>query len=261
MDLGQLHQKVVTVVDKAEKRFLEGFFGEFAVDFKGEDAHSYSIVTEVDRALDSMLHEELVALLPGSGWVSEETDTNQAGEWSWIVDPIDGTLNFSKRIPVCGISIALWQGDEPRYGIVAYPLQKERIHAIHGQGAYINGVRVQGAGRVSPRDPYWYCSYYLEENQDKLPLLVARMGTPSRRLDCASYELALTGIGRAQGCLLGGQAVWDIGAAVLIAQECGRKVRYLARPPHLSGPNSRSYNQIVATGDDAFMASVDAVML
>jgi myo-inositol-1(or 4)-monophosphatase len=260
MDLTQLHEGVLKILKTAEGMLLDGFFGEFSVDFKGGDSHSYGIVTAVDRALDALLKQELLKLLPDAGWISEETEANRPGLWSWIVDPIDGTLNFSKKIPVCGISIALWEGDQPRYGVVSFPLQKEQVHAIAGQGAFVNGVRVKGSGAVVTRDPYWLCSYYLDDEESRIPALTARIGTPYRRMDCATYEMVMAALGRAQGCLLGGQAIWDIGAAYLIAQESGRKVRFISPWPHLAGEGARAYGHVVATGDDAFIASIDAVM-
>jgi myo-inositol-1(or 4)-monophosphatase len=261
MKLQAIHEAVLPVLTQAEQLLQEGFFGQVAVGFKSEEGHSHSIVTETDRRIDAFLQKELLTILPEAGWISEEDEANQPGTWRWIVDPIDGTLNYSKRIPIFGISIALWEGDQPRYGIISFPMQKERIHAIHQQGLFLNGQPLPPPTPIPMRDSYWFCSYHLVEGQQRIPILAHHMGTPPRRFDCATYELLLTALSRAQGCLLGGAAIWDIAAALLIIQESGLQYRQLTPPPRLDSPQSRAYHHALAVGDPAFIATIDKVLL
>jgi myo-inositol-1(or 4)-monophosphatase len=259
VDLGEIHLAVGKILERADRMLVEGFYGEMAIDFKASERHSYAVVTEMDRRLDRMLQEELLRVMPEAGWISEENEDNRAGIWRWIVDPIDGTLNFSKKIPLFGISIGLWEGNQPRYGIVSFPMQRDRVHAIHQQGAYLNGKRIEIMNRVATVDSYWLCDYDAEEGQQQLPNLVRRMGTVPRRMDCATYDMALVALGRAQGALLGEVAIWDIAATLLIAQEAGCKMRLLSPWPHLEGPSARAYSHRLAVGDAAFIASIDAL--
>ena len=103
-----------------------------------------NIVTSADLAVQQYLNEALCALLPGSGFFGEEGNSGAVGgEYLWIVDPIDGTMNFSRGIGEFCISVALLQGDAAILGLVFQPSQNKVFSAIRGQGAWCNGLPIR----------------------------------------------------------------------------------------------------------------------
>ncbi|MBO7205226.1 MAG: inositol monophosphatase, partial [Candidatus Methanomethylophilaceae archaeon] len=91
-------------------------------------------VTNMDVAVQEFLKERLLALLPGSAFIGEESDYEDVdSEYCWIVDPIDGTTNFIRHIPASVTSIGLTYNDEPVLGVVFNPYTDEMYHATKGE--------------------------------------------------------------------------------------------------------------------------------
>lgn len=131
--------------------------GVIAADFFRRGARRWekadaSPVTEGDIAVDAFLHERLPNLLPGSGWLSEETaDTPErlARDFVWVVDPIDGTRAFAEGVPMWVISVALVSNGRPVLAAILNPIADEYFSATAGEGAWLNGARL--TARKPPR--------------------------------------------------------------------------------------------------------------
>ena len=96
-------------------------------------------VTSMDIAVEHFLKNELLALLPGSGFLGEESDFHEIeNEYVWVVDPIDGTTNFVRDLAASCISIALLKKGKPYMGVVYNPYKGEMFIAQKGEGAYMN---------------------------------------------------------------------------------------------------------------------------
>ena len=108
----------------------------------GIDHLGTSVVTETDPQVEKILKQKLTAILPGSGFIGEETPI-EVKDYNWIIDPIDGTLNFASQVPIFACSIALWHKNEPIYAHVSLPLTQKTIHALAGQGLWLNNQRVK----------------------------------------------------------------------------------------------------------------------
>ena len=99
-----------------------------------------NIVTSSDLAVQEFLCSRLAELMPGSGFLCEEEDMQDAThEYTWIIDPIDGTANYSRGIAQCAICVGLRVGTEMRLGVVYLPRTGELFSAEKGKGAYLNG--------------------------------------------------------------------------------------------------------------------------
>ena len=99
-------------------------------------------VTEVDRASEAAIVELLATHRPEDGILGEEGSSRESTGRRWIIDPLDGTVNFIHGIPHVGISVALYDGDEPLVGVVHDPLRDEIFAAVHGGGVTCNGETI-----------------------------------------------------------------------------------------------------------------------
>ena len=208
-----------------------GFFKTGARRWSKADA---SPVTEGDIAVDHFLAQRLPGLLPGSGWLSEETaDTpDRLGRRHvWVVDPIDGTRAFAEGNPMWVVSVALVEDGRPILGAVFNPVGDEFFEARIGHGAFLNGMPIaaltrtalDGAAMSGPQ-----------------PLLDMIAGTGVIRAPwvyALAYRLVHVAAGRFDAATARTNAKdWDIAAADLILSEAG------ARLSDLSG-NAPVYNR------------------
>jgi histidinol-phosphatase len=121
-----------------------------AADLRVETKADLTPVTDADRATERMLRERIARDRPGDGVLGEE-EGDGGGAVRWIVDPIDGTRNFSRGIPVWATLVALERGGELVCGVVSAPALGRRWWAARGEGAFANGARigVSGVGELS----------------------------------------------------------------------------------------------------------------
>ena len=110
-----------------------------AVEYKGD----YDVVTEADRASETLIVERLAARFPGHSVVAEEgTGVERASEFTWYVDPLDGTTNFAHGFPMFAVTLALEHQGEVVAGVVYDPVHEEFFAAERGGGAYLNNRRI-----------------------------------------------------------------------------------------------------------------------
>jgi len=179
----------------------------------------HSIVTEADIAADQLIAHSIQQSYPGDILLSEELqtvfpeDTNSA---VWIIDPLDGTTNFSLGLYHWGISIARLQNHEPELATLYFPLLDEMYTARRGQGASLNGATIH----VRPPDPsqpaaFFACCGHTHRRYD------VRVPYKPRILGSAAFSFCSVARGIA---LIGFEAtpkIWDIAAAWLLVKEAG----------------------------------------
>lgn len=190
-----------------------------------------SLVSYVDKQAEEQLVEALRALLPASGFLTEEetvaTDTSQ--NLRWIIDPLDGTTNFLHQVPVFSISIALQQAGEIVLGVVYEINRQECFYAWKGGGAFLNGHPIRVSGQAQLADsllatgfPYYDYGHLAAYMQILTYFVQHTRGI--RRLGSAAVDLAYTACGRFDGFYEYGLHAWDLAAGVLLVQEAGGKV-------------------------------------
>ncbi|MCG2691746.1 hypothetical protein L6272_02850, partial [Microgenomates group bacterium] len=152
LSLSKIHRQVNNFMPQVNRLLVKKFSLPKKISYKpgGIDHLSTSVVTETDQQVEELLRKKLLQILPGSGFIGEETGVS-VKEYNWIVDPIDGTLNFANQIPVFACSIALWHKNQPVYALVSLPLIKETIHAFAGKGIWLNGQQVKPIRQPSPK--------------------------------------------------------------------------------------------------------------
>ena len=208
-------------------RMLKRDFGEvehLQVSLKGPA----NFVTISDQRAEEMLREELEHARPGYGFVGEEGGVREGSDKThrWIVDPVDGTLNFLHGIPHFAISIALEREGTIIAGVVYNPASDELFTAERGKGAFLNDQRIRVAGRRKLNECVIACGLphigrgdheqarrEIAELQDKV--------AGFRRFGAASLDMAFVAAGRLDGYWERNLQPWDIAAGQIMVREAG----------------------------------------
>lgn len=201
-------------------------FDNADIEYKGRN----DLVSDIDRKAENMLVEKLSALLPGSGFLTEEDVTqNVSRDFTWVVDPLDGTTNYVHGLPLYTVSVALKHQGELVMGCVAEPNLRETFSAILGSGAKLNGEKLQVSktrnlenALLATGFPYQDFSQLASYLELLYRFLSATRGV--RRLGSAALDLAYTAAGRFDSFFEYGLKEWDVAAGALIVEEAGGRV-------------------------------------
>ena len=170
-------------------------------------------VTNSDLKTEKIIIEELKKAKPHYSIISEEngTEVNKDNKNTWIVDPIDGTVNFLHGIPHFAISIALKAEDEIISGLIFDPIKNEMFYAEKNNGAYFNNHRI----KVSKKNEIDNCLFVTGGKvKDQLDL-------PYRKSGCASLDMAYVASGRYDGYFQDNLNLWDVAAGIILVKEAG----------------------------------------
>lgn len=195
-----------------------------------------NIVTSLDMAVQSALKERLAELLPGSGFLCEEEDRHDlCHEYVWVIDPIDGTANFSRGVEQCAVSVGLHHNGRMEMGVVCSPFTGETFAAVRGQGATRNGEPISVSQR--PFENAIMCAalpvYHKEHATESAAVLteVFLRGNDLRRFGTAALELCYLAMGRYELYFEYLLSPWDFAAASLILSEAGGVATNLGGKP------------------------------
>jgi myo-inositol-1(or 4)-monophosphatase len=214
-----LQQNIEEIVREAASRMTR----DFSVKTKGTIANQ---VTSNDVAVENFLKEKLEKLLPGSGFLAEESSWDLEGkEYIWIIDPIDGTANYVRDLGSSGISVGLYRDLKPWIGVVYNPYRNELFSARKGAGATCNGTPIH----VSERDFAHGCfctslSCYRKERAHACAQILERVYLACedfRRFGAAVIELTALAAGRVELYYEPGLSPWDYAASRVIVEEAG----------------------------------------
>ena len=219
-------------------RILAEKFGRTALEIsnKGE----IDLVTEADLAAERFIIERIKSHYPRHAILAEESDASGikhegAGEYKWIIDPLDGTTNYAHAYPAFCVSIALEHDERIELGVIYDPLRDEVFSAERGEGATLNGRRIH-VSEVEELNNAMLCTgfpYNVRELGD-----FARhfynfiMNAQAVRRDgTAALDLAYVACGRFDGFWEEGLRPWDVAAGVLLIEEAGGRVSYYDGSP------------------------------
>ncbi len=170
-------------------------------------------VTNSDLKAEKIIIEELKKAKPNYSIVSEENgiEKNNDKENTWIIDPIDGTVNFLHGIPHFAISIALKSKNEIISGLIFDPIKDELFYAEKNNGAFFNNHRI----RVSKKSNLENCLFVTGGKiKDEPEFLYRKSG-------CAALDLAYVASGRYDGCFQKNLKLWDVAAGIILVKEAG----------------------------------------
>jgi myo-inositol-1(or 4)-monophosphatase len=211
-----------------------------------------NFVSEVDLAVDALLRARLAALLPDTGWLSEETAddlTRLSHERIWVVDPIDGTRDFLRHRPGWAISVALVENGQPVIGVLDAPVRGEVWLAQAGSGATRNGVPLTASNRTALPGARVPADELPEVDRD-LSLVDKPNSIALRMAMVAADEADLLATFR-------WGSEWDIAASTLIAREAGAKVTdALGKKLRFNTPRGEAFG-VLATAPGIHEAASD----
>jgi myo-inositol-1(or 4)-monophosphatase len=179
------------------------------------------LVTDLDLELERSFRPYLTELVPGSTMMGEE-EGGQRSEWTWWLDPLDGTTNFVHGWPRSAISIALYRNDEAHLGVIHDPYLKETFWAQRGEGSWCGSLRLQVsachqlqkaliATGFAPDPPeQWEICRQLQTNCHGM-----------RVSGCAALDLAYVACGRVDAFWEVDLQPWDVAAGMLLVREAG----------------------------------------
>jgi myo-inositol-1(or 4)-monophosphatase len=192
---------------------------KISIEVKEQD----SIVTEADLVTEKFLIDELSKLLPGASFIGEESGATENADFCWVIDPLDGTTNFSRGIPYFCISVALTFKCDPIYAFIYDPLRQEMFFAKKDGGAYLNGVTI----RVVERDENLIVAISFPYGGKMAAEIIQVIENLKRDLcgiripGAMALDLAYVACGRFDGVFSGRLGWWDIAAGILIIKEAG----------------------------------------
>ncbi len=202
---------MIKASEKASKILIRDFgeLEKLQVSKKGP----YDFVTNADLKTEKIILDELKKAKPNYSIISEENgiEVNKDKKNSWIVDPIDGTVNFLHGIPHFAISIAHMSDGEIVSGLTFDPIKDEIFYADKNNGAFFNNQRI----RVSKKNNINDCLFVTGDNISK------ELGLPFRKSGCAALDLAYVAAGRYDGYFQHGLSIWDLAAGIILVKEAG----------------------------------------
>jgi myo-inositol-1(or 4)-monophosphatase len=211
----------------AGETLRQGFGTHFAISSK-EGKHN--LVTEYDHLSEKTIIDFLSQHVPTSRFLAEESGSTgkRSEEILWIIDPLDGTVNFAHQIPLFSISIAAEREGKVIVGVVYQPITHELFVAEVGKGAFLNGkaLRVSSTRTLETSILATGFPYNLAKNPHHCIdhfVDILKLGIPIRRLGSAAIDLAYTAAGRFEGFFEVELSPWDVAAGILILEEAGGK--------------------------------------
>jgi len=235
--LTRIIKKAGTIVEKyfyspASKLYLE---------YKSKN----NPVTRADKESEETIKNEILKKFPNDKIICEESCSAiekfcfEKGVRYWVIDPLDGTVNFSHKLPIFCISIAVVENGEVSEGMVYNPVTKDLYYAKRGGGAYKNNKRVSVSKTCDLRNSLLVTGfpYYTYKNPKHIFALFNKFATAAqavRRLGSAALDLCMVAEGIFEGFWEENLQVWDVAAGSLIVKEAGGEVTdYYGRGDYL----------------------------
>ncbi|MCE7011062.1 inositol monophosphatase [Kibdelosporangium philippinense] len=190
------------------------------------------MVTDVDLAVEEAVREFLAAETPEIGLLGEEHGQTGSTAQNWVLDPIDGTANFARGIPLCAVSLALVDGTKPVLAAIDAPFLDTRYTASSGAGAYVNGEPIECSSVENLSDAmisigdFATGEHAAEKNRIRLNLL-AELGANAQRIrmiGTAAIDMAWVAQGKLDATINLSNHPWDTMAGALVVREAGGMV-------------------------------------
>jgi len=211
---------------QAGRILSDSYEKDHQVDFKGV----IDLVTEVDHASEEFLISEIGSLFPGHSFLAEESGASpEQTEHLWIIDPLDGTVNYAHGVPIFCVSIAYSYRGQVMLGAIYDPMRDEMFSAERGKGARLNG-RLLKATQVTELQKSLLVTGFPYDAWNAIPsnfdyfTKLGKLTQGVRRLGSAAIDLCYIAAGRLDGYWELSLKPWDVAAGSLIAGEAGALV-------------------------------------
>jgi len=222
--MNTLLQTAIVAAQKAGNVLKQGFGTKFTITSKSQ---IHDLVTEYDHKSEAIIIETLKSAFPNHQILTEESGHHASdGDITWIIDPLDGTVNFAHGIPFFCVSIAAVNSDGIVCGVIYAPMTNELFTAEIQKGAFLNGQKCTVTHQQSLLNGFLVTGfpYSVKENPqhciEHFSHLIG-MGLPIRRLGSAALDLAYVAAGRFDGFWEVALQPWDMAAGTLLVREAG----------------------------------------
>ena len=233
MRLNTPHINVITKACLKASRALIRDFGELEnlqVSAKGPG----DFVSSADKRTEKIIIEELMKVNPNYGIITEESGIHNINNKDnrWIIDPIDGTMNFLNGVPQFAISVGYEENGEIKCGVIFDPIKNEMFYAEKGNGAYLNNSRIRVSNKRKLKDAMIvtggpkFSSKIKNKIYEEFIKVSQNIDIPIRKYGSASLDLAYVASGRFDGCWQRELNYWDIAAGLVIIKEAGGFVNF-----------------------------------
>lgn len=221
--------KVAIQAAEASGEQLTNYF-EKIHDFSQKNKNKRDLVTEVDIISERIIVEMIENNFPNHSINGEELGKkNKDSDYTWHIDPIDGTVNYSQGISICAVSIALEYKNKIIAGIVYNPFAEELFFASEGEGAFLNGKPIHVSDKTDMAEGLFIIGLSSDSNinqQEQYDTLM-KVNNATRgvlRLGSAAMALAYVASGKIDGFWAKGLFPWDLAAGVILIEEAGGKI-------------------------------------
>ena len=189
----------------------------------------HDLVTDLDRQVEAMYVKEIKKNFPKHGIIGEEGGSKKAkSEFVWVLDPLDGTRNYTMQIPFYGTTVCLLRNQEPIVAVIYVPSVGKLYYATKNGGAFVNNHPIHVSDkRKLIKSSILYCHTPDERgirNAEKYSTELKVRASNADRLRAAGPEMGLVAEGLAEAYLLDGLPLWDLAAGALLIKEAGGKV-------------------------------------
>ena len=189
-------------------------------------------VSNLDVEIEQLVRSHLAEVTPDIGFFGEEHGGDRKGDRWWCLDPIDGTVNFVRGSPLCAVSLALVEDDQPTVGVVSLPFLNLTYEATLGQGAHRNGQPIHVSDTTEFKDAIVAIGDYavgdgaIEKNRSRIDLTerLANRVLRIRMHGSAAIDLVWLADGKIDATIIVATHPWDIAAGVIIAREAGAHI-------------------------------------
>ncbi len=220
VDMSSDLKTAIAAVQAAGEIVREGFQTDMDPESKGVKG----LVTKYDRLAEQAIVEVLQANSAYSVLGEESGLTQTDSDRRWVIDPIDGTSNFFRKLPLFGVSIALMKEAEVLLGVILNPLTGECFFAEQGRGAFVNGRPIRVSANRDPAKSVLILERgYAEADLERMATLTRRLGQKYgvRILGSSAVELCAVASGTADAFICSGDELWDYAAAIPLIREAG----------------------------------------
>ena len=216
-----------------------------------------NLVTEADHAAEKAIIEVIQQAHPDHFILSEETgEIKTDSTIKWIIDPIDGTVNFANGIPLCCVSIGVEKEGQMILGAVYNPFMNELFFAQKGMGSFLNEKKISVSDKSTVIKSCLVTGFpytYLDSPNGPIQVFekLIRQGIPVRRLGSAAIDLCWVAAGRFDGFYEHSLQAWDSAAGFLLVEEAGGKVTdfegnyYSPYQPHILATNGKIHDELL----------------
>lgn len=217
-----MKMKIAIKAAKEAGKILMKYYGKVKEEYKNKKFDAGSIVTKADIKSEEKIIKILEKSFPSHNIHGEEKGLiNKKSNYTWYVDPLDGTSNYSRNIPLFGISIGLIKDGEPILGVLFFPVLNLLVHAEKGKGAYANNKKIHVSNRILKKALY-YSGRQLKGKLQIKEKITKKIGLV-KIIESSSFEFAQIAMGDAELYLLE-SILHDVSAGVVIVREAGGKV-------------------------------------